>query len=86
MILGMGTFNRGSQNGQSGVRIKKDSTVIVRVENRSHNDNDLSPIPNCRVAGYSGSATFVLQLASLSNNNKVAMSVGDGFAIMEIQG
>jgi hypothetical protein len=86
MILGMGTYNRGSQNGQSGVRILKDSTVVVRSENRSHNDNDLTAIPNCRVAGYSGSATFKLQLASLSSNNKVAMTVGDGFSIMEIGG
>jgi hypothetical protein len=86
MILGMGTVNRGSQDGQSGVRITKDGAMIAQVENRDHNDNDRFSIPNVRVAGYSGSAIFNLQIRSISNNNKAQMTVGDGYAIMEIQG
>ena len=86
MILGMGTVNRGSQAGQSGVQITKDGGVLVKAENRMHSDNDRFSIPNVCVAGYSGSATFNLQISSISNNNKTQMSVGDGYAIMEIQG
>ena len=86
MILGMGTVNRGSTDGQSGARITKDGVMLAQVENRDHNDNDRFSIPNVRVAGYSGSATFNLQIRSISNNNKAQMTVGDGYAIMEIQG
>ena len=86
LLMGIGVVSRGSQNGQTGYYYFKDSTQLEDYENRNHNDNDDVPIGNWYLDGHSGSVNFSLKISSLSNNNKVQLSTGSGFLIMEIAG
>ena len=84
IVLGLGSCDRGSADGSSGVRITQSGSSIVQAENRDHNDNDGFAIPSIKVAGYSGANTFNMQVRSISSSNKVSIGVGKGYALIEV--
>jgi hypothetical protein len=86
VFLGIGSVNRGSQNGGIDHRIYNSTTSVEIARGRYHSvmDNDQYPIVSGYMSGYSGSATFKLQFNSTTNNNKASIGTGVGFIILEI--
>ena len=85
VLMGLGVLNRKGTTGEGAIYYYIDGDVYGEYQNRDFKDNDEMPVHNITFDAFSGQKEILLKIQSLSNNNRVAFSNGNGFAILEIQ-